>query len=123
MGIWKSKDHAVHEIKAEELRGRLSRPGLVVVNVLDQKYYDDCSIPGSIHIPVAEIEIKTSEWPKNKEIVVYCAHLECDSSRKAARKLMKHGFTNVRAYEGGIKEWKKKGWPTEGPCMLSYLHD
>jgi rhodanese-related sulfurtransferase len=36
----------------------------------------------------------------------------CTASREAARDLAKKGF-KVRAYEGGIEEWKKSGFPLE----------
>lgn len=123
MGIWKAKDPVVHEIKAEELKTILTKPGLDVVNVLDREYYADCAIPGSINVPFGEIELKAKEWPKHKELIVYCAHFECPLSKKAAKKLTEMGFTNVRAYEGGMKEWKARGWECEGPCALTYLHD
>lgn len=123
MGLWKSKDHKVHEIKAEELKSALNKPGLMIINVLGEEYYTDCRIPGSINIPVAELDVKAKQWPKDKEIIVYCASYDCSASKNGAKKLQEFGFTNVRAYEGGVKEWRKKGWPTEGPCALTYLED
>jgi rhodanese-related sulfurtransferase len=123
MGIWKSKDPVVHGIKAEELKKIVNKPGLEIINVLDKEYYEDCAIPGSINVPLAQLKIKTKEWPKHKELVVYCAHVDCPLSKKAVKKLAEMGYTNVRAYEGGMKEWKAKGWDCEGPCALTYLHD
>ena len=35
---------------------------LVVINVLDQKYYDDCHIKGSINIPFDEFENQLQKY-------------------------------------------------------------
>ena len=34
-------------------------------------------------------------------------------SRLAAQKLIKFGYDNVRAYEGGLEEWKAAGFATD----------
>jgi rhodanese-related sulfurtransferase len=51
--------------------------------------------------------------PKNQEIVVYCGGPKCPQSRMAAEKLGKLGYGNVRAYEGGLEEWKGAGYAVE----------
>jgi rhodanese-related sulfurtransferase len=43
-----------------------------VVDVRDAKEIkEDGAIPGAIHIPMAQIEKRTGELPKNAEIVFY----------------------------------------------------
>jgi len=51
--------------------------------------------------------------PKNAEIVVYCGGPKCPQSRMAADKLVKLGYANVRAYDGGLEEWKAAGLTVE----------
>ena len=51
--------------------------------------------------------------PKDAEIVVYCGGPKCPQSRMAAEKLVKLGYENVRAYEGGLEEWKAAGFAVE----------
>lgn len=101
-------------ITKEELKRRMDGGEAVqVVNVLDPKYYDLGFIRGSRKIPVAELERRAGELDKSKEVVTYCAGVECSASRQGAEKLAALGF-KVQAYEGGIKEWKAAGFPTEG---------
>ena len=76
--------------------------------------YKDCHISGSVNVPVANLEKKLSTWDKNTEIVVYCAHNECPASTNAYEILKKMRFTNVSAYEGGMKEWAQKGYDKDG---------
>ena len=50
---------------------------------------------------------------KEKQIVVYCASAECDSSTKAVQKLLDAGFEDVWDFEEGAQGWRdfvaKKG--------------
>lgn len=103
----------VESIKKEELAKQLQQSGgPQVVNVLDPKYYPMGSIRGSKKIPVADLEIRAAELDITREVVTYCAGYECPASREAAEKLAARGY-RVKAYEGGIKEWKEAGLPVE----------
>ncbi len=53
--------------------------------------------------------MRSTNLPKSAEIVVYCGGPKCPRSRMAADKLVKLGFENVRAYEGGLEEWRGAG--------------
>lgn len=116
---------ATREIGAEDLLKKVSTPdrNTMIVNVLGKRYYDDCRIRGSISAPLKNLEEIAQGWDKNKEIIVYCACRECDASLKAFRTLVSMGFTNVLAYEGGIREWYKKGYPYEGAATYPYLNE
>jgi rhodanese-related sulfurtransferase len=83
-----------------------------VVNVLEPEWYKLGIIKGSKKIPLSQISERLNELDMAKEIVTYCGHAQCDVSRVAAEKLRALGF-NVRAYEGGIKEWTEYGLPVE----------
>lgn len=111
-------------VTAQELHAKMeqaSKP--VVVNVLTQKWYDDCHIQGSINISLKDLIYVAQTWDKDQEIIVYCALDECDASQKAYILLRCMGFQNVADYQGGIKEWFNLGLPIVGPCAASYLHD
>ncbi len=103
----------VKTISKEELAEKIkSGSGVQVVNVLDADYYKLGMIQGSLRIPLVQLEKRVNELDKTKEVVTYCASYQCGASSKAAHLLAGKGF-NVRAYEGGIKEWKEAGLPTE----------
>lgn len=93
----------------------------LLLNVLDAQYARDCMIKGSHSVPLDLLENFVKEIPKNTEIIVYCARYGCDVSSKAWHLLDKLGFTNIRAYEGGIQEWYQHGLPVEGACEMDYL--
>lgn len=97
----------------------------VIVNVLDEKYYKDCHIRGSINVTMECLgEYARKNWSKDTEIVVYCANYKCTASGDSVKMLKDLGFKYVWAYEGGTAEWKQLGYPVAGsPCQAGYLSD
>lgn len=103
----------VRIITKEDLFQKIKNEASVqVVNVLDPKYYNLGSIKGSKKIPLEQLNTRSRELDKSREVITYCASYECPASAKAAEILTAQGF-NVSAYEGGIKEWKEAGLPVE----------
>jgi rhodanese-related sulfurtransferase len=98
-----------------------TRKKALVLNVLDAKYARDCMIKGTHSVPLSMLGNFVKEMPRSTELIVYCARYGCPVSEQAYHLLVGLGFTAVRAYEGGIKEWHQKGLPTEGACSMEYL--
>ena len=96
-------------------------PQLVIINVLDNKEFDDCHIVGSINIPFSEFENKVASFNKNNHYILYCADYACMSSGYCAKLLRDANCKNVWEYAGGIVEWYQKGYPTEGAAQEEYL--
>src|SRR5450755_3612360 len=103
-------------ISTEEVRQLLGnkRP-IQFWNVLTDEWFKGEKISGSRRVPLDMVgrEVRATNLPKNAEIVVYCGGPECPLSRMAAEKLMKLGYESVRAYEGGLEEWKAEGLTIE----------
>jgi len=96
--------------------------GLVVINVLDKKLYDDCHIPGSICVPFKDVKkYAPRNIDKDAEIVLYCSNYLCSSSGVNRKQLVDLGYKNVWVYKGGTAEWYQRGYPVDGPCTASYL--
>ncbi len=101
-------------ISAEELKDKMERGDeFTLVNVLSEKQFRKEHIPNSINIPLGEIGRRQDELDPKEEIIVYCKNFECEASPKAAKKLEKLGFEEIVDYEGGIEDWKRKGYPVE----------
>lgn len=83
-----------------------------LVHVLPHEYFVKEHIPGSINLPVSEIEhLAYTVLTRNEMIVVYCGSRECQASPEAAKKLDEMGFEHVFDYETGMSEWKEAGLP------------
>jgi rhodanese-related sulfurtransferase len=81
--------------------------GYALVNVLAPEAYEKEHIPGSVNIPCGSEDEFEQRFNKDKEIIVYCASSDCEASIRVARELARRGFHRVKAYEGGIREWKE----------------
>jgi phage shock protein E len=68
-------------------------------------------------IPLDEIEGRLDAFPqRDAKIVVYCR--SGSTSAKAARELVRLGYSNVWNLEGGMIAWQEAGYPlssAEGP--------
>jgi rhodanese-related sulfurtransferase len=84
-------------------------------NVLTDEWFKGENISGSRRVPLDKVgnEVRSTNLPKNAAIVVYCGGPKCPQSRMAAEKLIKLGYEGVRAYEGGLEEWKGAGFAVE----------
>lgn len=83
------------------------REGWALVNVLPEEYFTKDHIPGSLNIPYENLEEFEHRFDKSKEIVVYCASTQCSAGPDTAKKLQARGFSNVRDFPGGTKEWRE----------------
>jgi rhodanese-related sulfurtransferase len=114
----------IPDISAPKLLSRMEQSqNILVINVLSEKWYHDCHIAGSINVPLDKLIYQMEGYDRTQEVIVYCALNECDASEKAYVLLKCMGFENVVDYRGGIKEWFQLGYPIEGACVSSYLHD
>lgn len=68
------------------------------------------TIKDAVIIPQQELSNRLHEIPKEKEIVVYCWDVWCNTVAKAAIFLIEHGYT-VKELSGGIAAWKEMNFP------------
>src|SRR5205085_10889323 len=103
-------------ISRDELKQKLERGDqLKLVMALGDWQYRAKHIPGSLHFPTLQ-EARASLSPGD-EIVVYCSSSACTASVSAYQYLVRHGYTQVRRYAGGILEWEEAGYPLEGEMV------
>ena len=63
---------AVQRIAVEDLRARLNRSEVTVIDVRDARAFATGHIPGSLNVPFASVESMLDTIPKDKPIVTYC---------------------------------------------------
>ncbi len=106
-------DQPVFTIAREELKEKIARGDrFKLVMALGEWAFAAKHIPGSIHFnTVGEM---LEGLAKDEDIVVYCSNPQCLASLAAYRRLVDHGYTNVRRYAGGLIDWEDAGLPLEG---------
>ncbi len=76
-----------------------------LVDVREEWEHSLAAIPGSTHIPLAELVDRVQELLFEENIVVYC-HVG-ERSYRGAIILMESGFKNVHNLVGGIDGWSQ----------------
>ncbi|HSK27856.1 MAG TPA: rhodanese-like domain-containing protein [Jiangellales bacterium] len=100
-------------VEREELRRIVEEDrGVRVVLTLGPDAYAQAHIPGSESFP--DLDSALRELSPEDDVVLYCSHAACSSSRRAARRLQDRGLTRVRVYRGGLADWHAAGLPLQG---------
>lgn len=99
--------------KGKVAKGTRNGAKALFIDARPNKKYMSGTIPSSLNIPDTEYAKyigQLKDVPKNKEIIVYCGGWKCGKSPKVANMLKKDGFTNVKLYQAGEPQWKKKSY-------------
>ncbi len=95
----------VETIGREDLRERLARGDIVLVDVRPPEEFAAGHIEGARSIPLAELERRLAELPPDCEIVAYCRGPFCAYAHEAVRRLNETGRT-ARRLDDGWPEWR-----------------
>jgi rhodanese-related sulfurtransferase len=104
----------VRETNVDEVKKKMDRRGkFVLVDVREESEFAKDHLPGAIHLGkgIIERDIEARVPDLNAEIVLYCGG--GFRSALAADNLQKMGYTNVISMDGGIRDWREKGYPLE----------
>ncbi len=104
----------VRETSVDEVKARLDRgEKFVLVDVREDREFDADHLPGAVHLGkgVIERDIEVAYPDLHTELVLYCGG--GFRPALAADNLQKMGYTNVISMDGGIRDWREKGYPLE----------
>jgi rhodanese-related sulfurtransferase len=68
-------------------------------------------LPGTVLIPIGELERRIAEVPKNRTVIVYCA--VGSRSKPAAEFISQRGYKDVYNMTDGIVGWYRNGFPLQ----------
>lgn len=83
---------------------------IVLLDVRNKNEVDFCTIEGSIHIPLPELQARFGELDSAADMIVYCR--SGGRSRMAVDFLKQSGFKKLRNMTGGILLWSEQVDPT-----------
>jgi rhodanese-related sulfurtransferase len=86
------------------------RGEVIVIDVRPLAEYEVAHLPFARSLPLAEIERRLSELPRDKDIVAYCRGPFCLLSDEALALLQARGY-RVRKILDGVSEWQAAGMP------------
>jgi rhodanese-related sulfurtransferase len=101
----------VRETNVEEVKKKMDRgEKFILVDVREESEFTKDHLPSAIHLGkgVIERDIEARVPDLGAEIVLYCGG--GFRSALAADNLQKMGYTNVISMDGGIRDWREKGY-------------
>ncbi|MEK6476415.1 rhodanese-like domain-containing protein [Catalinimonas sp. 4WD22] len=102
----------VPTIKAENLKERLQdkEDEFILLDTRSVEEYETGHLKDARFVNFETFQLKEVEdIPKDKEIIVYC--LSGGRSNRVGTQLLEAGYENVHNLEGGMRNWKAKGYP------------
>ena len=102
----------IRETNVPEVKKRMDRGDkFILVDVREESEYAKDHLPGAVHMGkgVIERDIEMRVPDLNAEMILYCGG--GFRSALAADNLQKMGYANVISMDGGIREWREKGYP------------
>jgi rhodanese-related sulfurtransferase len=102
----------IRETNVPEVKKKIDRrEKFLLVDVREESEFAKDHLPGAVHLGkgIIERDIEARIPDLNAEIVLYCGG--GFRSALAADNLQKMGYKNVISMDGGIREWREKGYP------------
>lgn len=101
------------QVEASEAVGLINHQDAVVLDVREDKEFDDGHILDSVHIPLGKLGGRLDELAnlREKSIIVSCR--SGHRSATACAKLRKEGFETVYNLKGGVLAWQNAGLPLQ----------
>jgi len=106
----------IQETTVDEVKNKLDRgDNFLLIDVREDNEYAKDHLPGAIHLGKGIIERDVEERVPdlNTPMILYCGG--GFRSALAADNLQKMGYTQVISMDGGIREWREKGFPRTKP--------
>ena len=102
----------VEEIKPQEAVAAVTAGTHILVDVREPYEVEDMAYGvDHLHIPLGDIQVRMSEFPKDKNIVIGCRSGK--RSMNACMFLKMQGYERVQNLEGGIIGWVENDCPTQ----------
>jgi rhodanese-related sulfurtransferase/predicted transcriptional regulator len=97
-------------ITRAELKRRLRRRDVVLLDVRPAPEYDAGHIPGALSVPIDDLPRQLRDLPADADVIAYCRGPYCVYADQAVRTLTKRGRRAARL-EDGYPEWARAGLP------------
>jgi rhodanese-related sulfurtransferase len=116
MTAWRAESREaarVERVRAADLHERLAeQPELQVLDVREQKEWEEGHIPGSTHVPYHDIHSLPDSIDPERPVAAICASGQ--RSAVAASLVARYGASRpVHVVDGGVGTWARAGHPIE----------
>lgn len=102
-------------IDRDELLGELHRSSITLLDAQAPGWFERERLPSARRALPEDLDHLEGALRQGREtkIAVYCWDESCEASAYLARELIDRGYTRVRRYRGGKRDWLAAGLPVE----------
>src|SRR5579859_3114018 len=101
----------VKEVTPAEAQQRLGEGAAIIVDVREKDEWRGGHIPGAKHIPLGDLQKRSSEILSAPDVVFVCR--SGNRSATAAKAFEKTGHPSVSSLAGGMEAWQRTGLPVK----------
>ncbi|MDR0268680.1 metalloregulator ArsR/SmtB family transcription factor [Paenibacillus sp.] len=94
----------IEGVSLQDLKKRMENGEVLLLDVRPKEEFEQAHIPGSISIPIEELEEKLASLPSNLDVVAYCRGPYCLMSVEAVELLKTRGINAFRL-EKSVQDW------------------
>lgn len=109
-----AKDEVYKVIGHAELKAKTDADlrNFLLVDSRNPEEFREAHISGAVNIPQKKMDGLLGLLPvdKNTQIIFYCNGVKCGKSKKAAKKAIQLGYTNIWVYAEGMPVWEEMGY-------------
>jgi membrane protein DedA with SNARE-associated domain/rhodanese-related sulfurtransferase len=124
---WKHRgDRVVPRVQVAALAAKLLAEGpgkILLADVRSHGYYSAGSvrIPGAIRIEPNNLSAEIKQFPRNKDMYLYCT-CRSEATSASVAHLLRNGGFNAFVISGGLAAWRRAGNPTETVPQTDVVH-
>jgi rhodanese-related sulfurtransferase len=96
----------VPDISTSELASELKVGSVTLIDVREPSEFAAGHVPGAVNLPLGGLPGSAGQIERDARIIVICQ--SGHRSVRAAKRLLKAGFTDVRNVVGGTSAWQGK---------------
>jgi len=106
----------IRETTVDAVKARMDRGDvLTLIDVREESEYALGHVPGAAHLGkgIIERDVEARYPDTSRELILYCGG--GFRSALAADALGRMGYTNVVSMDGGMRDWRQRGYPCDAP--------
>jgi rhodanese-related sulfurtransferase len=107
-GTQSATQGTVGAVSVEQAHDQMEKDTAVMVDVREPEELAEQAVPGTINIPLGQLEARAGEVPTGKPVLVFCR--SGNRSQEGATILANKGY-DTATVEGGIIAWGAAGLP------------
>jgi rhodanese-related sulfurtransferase len=103
----------VFSVSLDQARAEHEAGKALLVDIREPAEHATGVAPGAQLLPMRQLGSRLGELPRDRPVLLICNTQ--NRSRATLDALRAQGWTNLRSVDGGMSEWKRRGWPMVPP--------